>query len=173
MPLVNEIICGLNSRLLGNVDDCPCQRWNAEKQEWENISQFWHRNDETENRNDRKFDLIIFNFPHSDQAGRAAKLVRALFKQLRICIRDERLSPSVVLEMRLRTLESDPKLRKNIRASYNHLEAAEESQFKLIGCWDSDLNRWEKFGYQHKWTRRNASCRDLIESCKVWRWTFK
>jgi hypothetical protein len=159
---VKEILSGLNARLLGNVD-CTCHRWNIEKQKWDDPSQFWQESS--------KFDLIVFNFPHSDQAGRAEKLIKALFKQIQICIHDERLPKTIVLEMRLRFLETDPKLRKNIRAYYKHEEAAEESQFELVGCWESDLDRWEKLGYQHKWTRRNASCRDVGLACKVWRWT--
>lgn len=161
---VKEIISGLNARVLGD-QSCICQRWNQHTQEWDPPSKFW--------RDSSCFDLIIFNFPHSDQAGRAAKLIKALFKQIRICINDERLNPTVVVEMRLRVLEKDPHLKKSIRSYYKHEESAEASHFKLIGCWDGDLNRWEKFGYQHKWTRRNASCRDVGNACKVWRWEPK
>lgn len=161
---VKEILSGLNARLLGDKD-CTCQRWNAEKQKWDAPSQFW--------QDPPKFDLIIFNFPHSDQAGRATKLIKALFKQIRICISDDRLRDDIVLEMRLRFLEMDPKLKKNIRSHYKHEEAAEENQFELVGCWESDLDRWEKLGYQHKWTKRNASCRDVGLACKIWRWTPK
>lgn len=161
---VKEIICGLNARRLGDVD-CTCQRWNAEEQKWDAPSQFWQRDAP-------KFDLIIFNFPHSDQAGRAAKLLKATFKQVRICISADRLfGRDVVLEMRLRYLEMDPKLRKNIRSHYKQQEAAEENHFEVVGCYESDLDRWERLGYQHKWTRRNASIRDVGLGCKVWRWT--
>jgi len=163
---VKEIMAGLNARLLGDVNNCTCQRWNVAIQEWGIPIPFWHESS-------TKFDLIIFNFPHSDQAGRAAKLVKAFFKQVRICIMNNRLPPTVVVEMRLRTLESDPKRRKNVRTLYRHEEAAAESQFDLIGCWASDLDRWERAGYEHKWSRRNASCRDISQACKVWRWTPK
>lgn len=165
---IKEIACGLNARMLGNLIDCPCQRWNTQEKSWDAVSQFW---DQDKNNARSTFDLIIFNFPHSDQAGRAAKLIKALFKQIRICISQRRLPPTIVLEMRLRLVESDPILKKNIRSFYKHEEAAEESGFKLLGCWGSDLHRWEKYDYQHKWTKRNASCRDVSVACKVWRWT--
>jgi hypothetical protein len=161
---VKEMVCGLNARRLGDVD-CTCQRWNAEEQQWDAPSQFWQHDA-------RKFDLIIFNFPHAESAGRAAKLVKATFKQIRICLSADRLfEPDVVLEMRLRYLEMDPKLRKNIRAQYQHQEAAVENEFELLCEYESDLSRWERLGYQHKWTRRNASIRDVGLGCKVWRWT--
>ena len=188
---IKEIACGVNARLLGDPINCPCERWNPIEKHWDAVSQFWEQDqdqDQDKNKNKIKarsaiistsiststttaFDLIIFNFPHSNQAGRAAKLIKALFKQIRTCIRQRRLPPTIVLEMRLRVLESDPTLKKNIRSSYKHEEAAEDSGFKLLGCWESDLHRWEKFDYQHKWTKRNASCRDVSLACKVWRWT--
>lgn len=170
LTFVKEIICNLNARLLGNsrndTNECMCQRWNAKTHDWDEPSRFWN-NSNTSN----KYDLIIFNFPHSDQAGRSGKLIRALFKQLRICIDDDRLPPDVVLEMRLRfipTLEAD---KKNIRSYYNHEQAARESQFRLIGTSKGDLENWEKFGYQHKMTKKNTTCRDIGEDCSVWRWT--
>ena len=153
---VKEIMCGLNARQLGQPS-CTCKRWDDRTKGWEDPSPFW--NDRT------KFDLIVFNFPHSDQAGRAAKLVRALFKQIRICVDDGRLPPAIVLEMRLRLPSGT-----NIRSLYKHEEAAEESQFELIGTWPSDLQRWERLGYQHKWTRRDATCRDIGLRSQVWRW---
>ena len=161
---VKQILSGFNARRLGDKD-CTCQRWNTAKQEWAPPSKFWELSP--------KFDLIIFNFPHSDQAGRAAKLIKALFRQIRICISDGRLEPTIVIEMRLRHIEVDPKLKKNIRAEYKHEEASLEFEFEMIECWESDLDRWEKLGYQHKWTRRNASIRDVGMGCKVWRWTSK
>ena len=173
---VHEVISDLNARLLGDAA-CTCQRWNDKEQDWDLPSSFWKR-DATNNGScngadsSTFFDLIIFNFPHSEQAGRATRLVRALFKQLRICIDDGRLPKNVVLEMRLRRLESDPNhhLKKNVRALYNHEEAAEDCQFELIESWPSDLQRWENLGYAHKWTKRNATCRDIGLLCKVWRW---
>jgi len=171
--------CGLNARLLGDKS-CTWRRWNNGKQGWENPSSFWNvGNDdnklnkisnENHYRNKDSIDLIIFNFPHTEQAGRATKLVRALFRQLRICIDDNRLPPNVELEMRLRSLETDLNVRKKIRAFYNHEEAAEESRFELIGNWPSDLKRWEALGYKHKWTRRNATCLGIGDACQVWRW---
>mmetsp|Transcript_28589 Transcript_28589/g.47322 ORF Transcript_28589/g.47322 Transcript_28589/m.47322 type:complete len:262 (+) Transcript_28589:61-846(+) len=175
--LVKEVVCGLNARLLGDKEACACQRWNNAEQDWDAPSLFWNNKkadaatDSTSSSSrTTSFDLIIFNFPHCEQAGRTKRLIRALFKQLRICLDDGRLPKNVVLEMRLRILESDPTRRKNIRSFYNHEEAAEESRFALIGCWPSDLQRWEELGYAHKWTKKNATCRDIGLLCKVWRW---
>lgn len=171
LTVVKELMCNLNARLLGksqnNINDCVCQRWNSKTHDWDEPSMFWNDS----NTNSSKYDLIIFNFPHSDQAGRAGKLVRALFKQLRICIDDDRLPSDVVLEMRLRfipTLEVD---KKNIRSYYKHEQAARESQFRLIGSSKGDLENWEKLGYQHKMTKNNNTCRDIGEDCSIWRWT--
>uniref|UniRef100_A0A7S3V422 25S rRNA (uridine-N(3))-methyltransferase BMT5-like domain-containing protein n=1 Tax=Chaetoceros debilis TaxID=122233 RepID=A0A7S3V422_9STRA len=180
LEAIEEVVCGLNARLLGdkNPTKCKCQRWNKLKKEWDPPASFWENpyvRDTSNKSLPLPFDLIIFNFPHSDQAGRATKLVRALFKQLRICIDEGRLAKTVELEMRLRTIETDPTLKKNIRSFYNHEEAAAESKFELVsgGCWTGDLERWEKLGYRHKWTRKNASCRDMATNCKVWRWRSK
>jgi len=175
-----------------------CQRWNKEEHDWDPPSPFWEKSRDTMNLNNEFndapvdvnavlnngnendanaknnstfFDLIIFNFPHSEQAGRATKLVMALFKQIRICINDGRLPRTVVLEMRLRFVETNPAWKKNIRSFYHHEESALENQFELIGSpWSSDLQRWEALGYSHKWTKRNATCRDIGLLCKVWRW---
>lgn len=166
-----HVLAGLNARLLGNIKEHQCtgRPWNADTQTWNaKPTLFWnHLND---NNNNDKFDLIIFNFPHSDQAGRAKPLIRALFKQVRLCIEDGRLAVSVVVEMRLRVLESDPTKRKNVRSFYKHEESAEESGFVLIDTWTSDLEYWEALGYQHRTTKRNATCLDIGESCKIWRW---
>ena len=161
-----DIICGLNARQLGDLK-CSCHRWNMNKKCWDAPSLFWNH---TTAHNLPKYDLVIFNFPHSDQAGRAAKLIRAFFKQVRICVNDGRLPQTIVVEMRLRILETNPKLKRSIRSYYKHEEAAEESQFELIGNWPSDLHRWERLEYSHKWTKKNASCRDMGLNCKVWRW---
>jgi hypothetical protein len=167
---VKEVICGLNARHLGDAEcsTCMCQRWNDKEQDWELPSLFWKKAEIGNCRNgaETAFDLIIFNFPHSEQVGRATRLVRALFKQLRMCIDDGRLPNTVVLEMRLRNVESC----RNRRAFYNHEETAEECQFELIGSWPSDLQKWENLGYEHKMTKRNATCRDIGLLCKVWRW---
>jgi len=172
MEVIKEVICGLNARVLGqtSADLCPCQKWNKVDKCWDPSSPFWNSESGPENVIDTYFDLIVFNFPHSEQAGRATKLVRALFKQLRICIDTGRLPGNVVLEMRLRVIESNPNLKKNIRSFYNHEEAAIESGFELIGCWPSDLTRWENLGYRHMWTKKNATCRDIGLNCNVWRW---
>jgi len=190
MSPIREIMCGLNARLLG-LDDastgsttttttssstntssssscCTCHRWNDGSKEFERQPMpFWN------SCSSYSYDLIIFNFPHSEQAGRATKLVKALFKQLRTCVNDGRLPPNVMLEMRLRILETDSTRRKNIRADYNHQEAAQENDFVLAGCWPSDLEMWHELGYQHKWTKKNASCRDMVMNCNVWRWRPK
>jgi hypothetical protein len=173
LVVVKEVVCGLNARLLGDAS-CTCQRWNDKEQDWDAPSLFWLPPDDANKgidaTNKTSFNLIIFNFPHCEQAGRTTRLVRALFKQLRICVDDGRLPKNVVLEMRLRILESDPNRRKNIRSFYNHEEAAEESRFDSIGSWASDLQKWEALGYAHKWTKKNATCRDIGLLCKVWRW---
>jgi len=175
LTCVTELMCNLNARRLGkshqndtNNECCMCQRWNSKTHDWDEPSNFWNDSNTT---NSHKYDLIVFNFPHSDQAGRAGKLIRALFKQLRICIDDNRLPSDVVLEMRLRfipTLEAD---KKNIRSYYQHEQAAQESQFRLIGTWKGDLEKWEDLGYQHKMTKKNTTCRDIGKDCSVWRWT--
>mmetsp|Transcript_14101 Transcript_14101/g.18389 ORF Transcript_14101/g.18389 Transcript_14101/m.18389 type:complete len:189 (-) Transcript_14101:17-583(-) len=179
MVPIHEIISGLNARLLGGdssslVGDadadggavsrrngCMCQRWNAETNDWGPVSPFWKK--ET---NIKLIDLIVFNFPHSEQAGRATKLVQALFKQVRTCIDHERVSPAIVVEMRLRIQARQT----HIRSLYKHEETAELTNFKLVGCWDSDLEHWESLGYCHKWTKKNETCRDLVQNCQVWRW---
>ena len=100
-------------------------------------------------------------------------MVKALFKQLRICIDDHgggRVAQHVVLEMRLRTIETDSIQKRNVRSHYNHEEAAKECGFTCIGSWPGDLQRWEKLGYQHKMTKKNETCRDISLDCKVWRW---
>ena len=155
---------------------CTCQRWDVNLNDWGDFSPFWMTNNRTLS-NDAKcddhsktYDLIIFNFPHSDQAGRATKLVRALFKQIRICINDGKLPKDVVLEMRLRAITKNPKEKRRIRSFYNHEESAEESGFACVGCWSGDLQRWEKWGYQHKRTSKNETCLDIGVHCKVWRW---
>lgn len=179
MPHIREIMSGLNARLLG-LDDasttsdstssssscCTCHRWNDGSKEFDrHPTPFWN--------SCSSYDLIIFNFPHSEQAGRATKLVKALFRQLRTCVNDGRLPPNVMLEMRLRILETDSTRKKHIRSYYNHQEAAEENDFDLAGCWPSDLEMWHELGYQHKWTKKNASCRDMDMNCNVWRWRPK
>lgn len=183
---VVDVICNLNARHLGEMDGrkmirdindqntksnesfvCTCQRWNTNHNEWDDPSPFWKDDGKD------KYDLVIFNFPHSDQAGRATRLVKALFKQIRLCIDQGKFASNVVLEMRLRTIEINPEKKKNIRSLYNHEEAATESGFVCIGCWPGDLQRWEKFGYQHKMTKKNETCRDINNDCKVWRWKSK
>ena len=117
------------------------------------------------------YDLIIFNFPHTEKAGRATKLIKALFQQLRKCVDNGRLSQNMILELRLRVEhEIGSKLQKNLRSQYHHDVAAEQSGFECIGCWPSDLSMWQSLGYQHKWTRRNATCKDMEHDCKVWRY---
>lgn len=162
---VKEIICGLNCREISDPA-CACQRWNPDSNEWDSNSMFWDED------KDQMFDLIIFNFPHSSQAGRAGKLVRALFKQTRLCIKEGKLPKNVVLEMRLRFIEVDPFRKKNIRSFYNHEQAAKENGFELIGSWAGDLEHWESLGYRHKMTKKNESCRDINVGSKVWRWSY-
>lgn len=164
MNAIREIVCGINVRLLGKTNGkeiCTGQKWNAATNSWDNSSPFW-----ATVRGTKMFDLIIFNFPHSNQAGRAAKLIQAFFKQVRLCVDDLRMSPSVVVEMRLRDQENQS----HIRTFYRHIESASSSNFELIGVWESDLAHWEALGYSHKWTKKNQSCRDLGSRSHVWRW---
>ena len=155
-----------------------CQRWNAEKQDWDDFhTPFWQNHHSSKQNtstidNYQEYDLIIFNFPHSDQAGRATKLVKAQFEQIRICNQKQYLSPNnnITIEMRLRTIPTNPALKKNIRSLYNHEEAAKESGFVCVDCWDGDLERWMRWGYEHKRTKKNVTCRDIVMDCKVWRW---
>ena len=162
---IQEIICGLNCRELSDPA-CTCQRWNPDLNDWDSTSKFW------QTHKDQTFDLIIFNFPHSNQAGRAGKLVRALFKQIRSCVEEGILPTNVVLEMRLRFIEVDPSRKKHIRAFYNHEEAAQENGFEVIGSWPGDLEHWENLGYRHKMTKKNETCRDINVGSKVWRWSY-
>lgn len=156
----SQVMVGVNARLLAS-DECTCRRWNATLQTWNDESSlFWNDCD------DDKFDLIIFNFPHCQQAGRATRLVRALLKQVRACVENGRLPPHVVLEMRLRDQETT----RNVRALYKHQEATEEIGFSLVDCFQSDLHYWESLGYQHRTTKRNVTCRDIGSACNVWRW---
>jgi len=149
---------GVNARLLAS-DECTCRRWNATMQTWnEEPTLFWNKDD--------TFDLIIFNFPHSKQAGRATRLVRALLKQVRKSVEIGKLPSHVVLEMRLRDQTST----RNVRALYKHEEAAKECGFTCVGCFPSDVHKWESLGYQHKTTKRNSTCRDIGNACNVWRW---
>ena len=74
--LVRDVICDLDARRLG-TPSCTCRRWNAPTGGWEDRpSPFWNGC----NTGTKGYDLLIFNFPHSDRAGRADKLVRVLFK---------------------------------------------------------------------------------------------
>jgi len=70
----------------------------------------------------------------------------------------------LALRLRDETVEH----RHNVRAAYKHEEAAAESGFALIGVFESDLEHWDRLGYEHRMTRRNANCRGM--PCKVWRW---
>lgn len=149
-----DVVLSLNARLLGE-EHCPCDRWNPATQKWDS-GLFWQEH--------TFFDLVIFNFPHSPRHGKTSRLVRALFKQLRICVDDGRLPKNVIIEMRL-----IDKHERNVRAQYLHEEAAVESSFELVGTWPSDLETWQKFGYEHRMTRRNASCGRGLP-CRVWRW---
>lgn len=193
---IQDVICGLNARLLGEIDYrakkckpihdndnnclnkvsqtgvCLCHRWNVSQNQWDPESAFWIDGDKNRKimSNIGLYDLIIFNFPHSDQAGRASKLVKALFKQLRFCIDSGRVARDMVLEMRLRTIESNPKHRKNVRSLYNHEESGNENGFVCIGCWRGDLETWKQYGYEHRMTKKNETCRDINLDCKIWRW---
>ena len=171
---VIDVICGLNARNLSvlstkdltKLNGSNCYRWDAMQHQFNTEqSPFWRESNDIEPTR-QYYDLIIFNFPHSDQAGRASKLVRALFKQLQICVRDKRLPSTIILEMRLRIHQ-----KKNIRTLYDHEAAAKETGFECIGCWESDLKVWNSVGYNHKWTRKNESCRDMVDNCQVLRWT--
>mmetsp|Transcript_5173 Transcript_5173/g.7644 ORF Transcript_5173/g.7644 Transcript_5173/m.7644 type:complete len:191 (-) Transcript_5173:33-605(-) len=160
-------LAGDDSNEVGKQHVCTCSRWNISENCWDKPSPFW-KNDTSD---EDSYDLIIFNFPHSNQAGRATRLVKAFFKQMRICIDAGKLTNDVVIEMRLRTIETNPQYKRNIRSFYCHEESAEECGFICIGCWPSDLQRWEKWGYKHKMTKKNETCRDIGANCKVWRWS--
>ena len=152
------IVAGLDARALGD-SQCPCQTWNNEDESaWVSCSNFW-------DTTIKPFDLVIFNFPHSTKHGKASKLVRAFFKQVRKCMDQGRISVNAVVEMRLRTLPES----RRVRAIYKHEESATESGFELIGSYPCDLHRWKKRGYEHKMTRRNETCLDI--TCNVWRWS--
>lgn len=148
------ILAGVDARSLA-TPECSCQEWT--QQEWSAPHVFWIQ--------DRPcFDLVVFNFPHTEKHGKASRLVRTLFKQLRLCVHAGQLPPHLVVEMRLRVLRDG----KRVRAAYNHEESAAESQFVLIDKQPCDLERWKKLGYTHRMTKKNETCRDI--SCNVWRW---
>jgi hypothetical protein len=166
-----HIVSSLDARVLGDEQNCTCERWNGTSSSWDPPTRFW---DNTQQNHNTSYDIVIFNFPHTDKNGKAPRLLRALLKQLRQCVQDGRLPSTVVLEMRLRDDEDENEnnTRTNhVRAAYKHEEAAAESMFELIGTFDNDLERWEKLGYEHRMTKRRASCRGL--PCKVLRWRPK
>jgi len=175
-----KIMASVNARSLGKDDaTCLCERWNGKS--WDAPSSFWEHQQQptntTDNNNNNNnnhtivpFDLIIFNFPHTGQCGRAPKLLRALFKQARLCVEQGRLTPNVVIEMRLRD-DDAPGHRKLTRVAYQHEEAAAYSQFALLGAYESDLDHWHQLGYRHRTTRKNVDCRGM--PCKVWRWCLQ
>ncbi|GMH69845.1 hypothetical protein TrST_g4705 [Triparma strigata] len=159
IPNVSNVLASLNCRILGQ-DVVPCQRFNSVSSKFQDCS-FWPDVSD-------KFSLIIFNFPHTDQNGKASRLVRALFKQLRICVDDGRLPSDFTLEMRLREFNEREGGWTKHRAAYCHEEAAAESSFTPVGKYPDDLRRWQELGYEHTMTKRDAKIRGLTGS--VWRW---
>ena len=161
-PPIHHIMAGVDAKMLGLLD-CPCSRWNSDSQAFDQPALFWDilRDCETP-----PFDLVIFNCPHTDKRGKAARLLRMFFQQIRACVQDGRMAPEVSVELRLRDLEQlRPTLK---RVDYEQDDAARRSDFLFVGTYPNDNAVWEGLGYEHKMTRRNATCRGL--PCKVWRW---
>ena len=162
IPTVANVVVSMNCRILGQ-DAVPCQRFNPASSDFEPAS-FWP----DILSDDHLFDLVLFNFPHTDQNGKASRLVRALFKQLRMCVDSKRLPPDFTLEMRLRDAGERADGQPRVRAAYFHEEAASESSFTLVGKYPDDLARWKALGYEHTMTKRDATIRGIKGS--VWRW---
>jgi len=159
---VQHVMASVDARTLGDGDACTCERWNHQSKSFEPSSPFWEHVVALP-----PFDLLIFNFPHTDKFGKTPNLLHRLFSQLRICISEKRFATNVVVEMRLR--DKFPPNR--IRVDYKHEEAARENSFEEVGVYENDLRHWEQLGYEHRMTNRNATCRDM--SCQVWRWRLK
>ena len=159
---LHHIMAGVDAKMLG-LEDCPCLRWNSDSQSFDKETFFWT---DIHKHSTPPFDLIIFNCPHTDKRGKAARLLRMFFRQIRACVQDGRMASSVSVELRLRDLEQlRPTLK---RVDYEQDDAARRSDFFFVGTHPNDNAVWETLGYEHKMTRRNATCRGL--PCKVWRW---
>lgn len=78
------------------------------------------------------------------------------------------MTSQLVVELRLRDMTKlSPR---KVRVSYQHEEAAQASNFRLLGVYPNDNAHWEFLGYEHRQTKRNASCREM--PCQVWRWQY-
>ena len=166
-PNVEHIMASVDAKLLGSdCDTCTCSRWNAETQSFDtSLKSFWET---LQHHKTPLMDIIIFNCPHTNKHGKAPLLLRLFFQQIRLCLYQGRVAPHVVVELRLRDLGQ---LRANsIRVDYQHEHAAHRSHFQLVGVYDNDVPYWETLGYEHRQTRRKATCRGL--PCHVWRWRY-
>ena len=116
---------------------------------------------------------FTFNFPHTTVPGRMEKLLRLAFHSMRKCVAAGIATPHCAVEMRLRHgpsgCRSAPQEGGLLRSAYCHEEAAADACFDLTSVGESDLEALAQFGYQHRSTKRNASCGHL-DLVKVWRW---
>jgi len=169
-PNVSHIMASVDAKQLANVDTCLCEPLIRTQQEGYTLfgaaQPFW-----TIVQDQRPFDLVIFNCPHTDQWGKAPRLLKFFFAQLRQCILNDSMSmmtSDLVVELRLRDLTRLSA--RKVRMSYQHEEAAYAANFRLLGVYPNDNKHWEALGYEHKQTKRNVSCRNL--PCQVWRWHY-
>jgi hypothetical protein len=162
-----HLLASLDAKTLGNEQGCSCAEWNADKKCFqEEPTDLWNLLGQN---HVKPIDLIIFNFPHTDKFGKAPKLLSIFFHQVQLCIQKGLVADNVVVELRLRDLS---KLRPGlVRVEYKHEEAAAKSNFTLIGVYDNDLPYWQTLGYEHRMSRRNASCGEGMP-CTVWRWHY-
>jgi hypothetical protein len=157
-----------NVRMLQGVDatrlsecDIACDEWNGTHWEPSTLLPFSIKNN---TQQPTRFDLIIFNFPHTNKYGKVSNLLSSFFKQVQTCIETNQLfEPTIVMELRLRHGPT-----RNVRADYNHEQTAQKNNFDLIQVRESDLDYWHALGYEHRMTKRNASCRGM--PCQVWRY---
>ena len=159
---------------------CLCERWNCETQAWDAPTPLWttvsfqqHNTASSIRPPLPVIDLLIYNFPHTDKRGKTSKLVHKLFAQLQHCCLDSRsgISSELVVELRVRDLTQLS--RRKIRGRYGHHEAAAHANFVPLLVPPppiNDIPYWEAFGYEHRMTNRNATCRGL--PCQVWRWQY-
>jgi hypothetical protein len=144
-----------------------CERWeNSDDEDLVLTSQrFWSLFD-----GKPKCNSVVFNFPHTAKRGKTTRMLRLAFKSFRCAIIEGNLSQKCKVEMRLRHVSrSDGHDTKLIRSPYEHEQAAASAGFTLGSVENSDLDGWEKFGYEHRATKRNHRAGHL-ELVKVWRW---
>lgn len=171
---IRHCMASVDARLLGSIESMPCERWNCQLLEFEYRPDFWTcLHEEQQHLTSIEtpmptIDLVIFNCPHTNKSGKAPKLLRQFFQQVKVCIHQGRMSHNTVVELRLRDMDHVPE--NKVRVHYQHEQAALQSDFQLIGVYDNDMSFWERFGYEHRMTRRNATCRGL--HIQVWRWRY-